>query len=123
MLVTKQVAGQYLRERRFKMTDSKSHPEPVVYLVDDNPQTSLVVAELIKTFGHQVRLFDSAEMFLENVDENRPGCVVLDIRLSSLGDSDVQQKLKQRGIKQGRSRTTQVIGGWSVSLSSASMSF
>jgi len=98
MLVTKQVAGQYFRERQIKMTDNKSHPEPVVYLVDNNPQTSLAVAELIKTFGHQVRLFESVEMFLENVDESRPGCVVLDIRLSSLGNTDVQQKLKQRGI-------------------------
>jgi len=80
------------------MSDAKSILEPVVYVVDDDPQTCRAVAELVHTFGHQVRLFESPKEFLDSVDESRPGCVVLDIRLPELDGMEVHQRLLQRGI-------------------------
>lgn len=80
------------------MTDAKTTPTPVVYVVDGNPQSCHRVAELIQTFGHQVRLFESPTMFLEEMDSNRTGCVVLDIGSPSFAGADVQKQLKQRGI-------------------------
>ena len=80
------------------MTEARIKPEPVVYVVDDDPQTCRAVAELVQTFGHQVRLFESSNDFLENVDETRPGCVVLDLRLPGLDGMEVHQQLLQRGI-------------------------
>ena len=80
------------------MTDAKTKVEPVVYVVDDDPQTCRAVAELVHTFGYQVRLFESPNEFLANVDETRPGCVVLDIRLPGIDGLEVHQRLLQRGI-------------------------
>ena len=80
------------------MTEAKIKPEPVVYVVDDDPQACRAVAELVHTFGHQVRLFESSNEFLENVDDSRPGCVVLDLRLPGLDGMEVHQRLLQRGI-------------------------
>ena len=37
-------------------------------------------------------------IFLEKVDDSRPGCVVLDIRLPGLDGLEVHQRLLQRGI-------------------------
>jgi len=72
--------------------------KPVVYVVDDDPQTCRAVAELVHTFGHQVKLFESPKEFLENIDESRPGCVVLDIRLPGLDGLEVHQRLVQRDL-------------------------
>jgi len=80
------------------MAEAKTKPEPVVYVVDDDPQACRAVAELVQTFGHQVRMFESSSDFLESVDETRPGCVVLDLRLPGLDGMEVQQRLLQRGI-------------------------
>jgi len=80
------------------MSEANTKVEPVVYVVDDDPQICRAVAELVHTFGYQVRLFESPNEFLESVDEERPGCVVLDIRLPGLDGMEVQQRLLQRGI-------------------------
>ncbi len=80
------------------MTEAKVNLEPIVYVVDDDVQTCRAVAELVHTFGHQVRLFESPSEFLENVDDSRPGCVVLDIRLPGLDGLEVHQRLLQRGV-------------------------
>ncbi len=80
------------------MADEKTFLESVVYVVDDNPQSCRAVAELLQTFGYQVRVYDSPATFLGAVDENRPGCVILDIRPPGLEGADVQEQLKLRGI-------------------------
>lgn len=80
------------------MTEANPKLEPIVYVVDDDAQTCRAVAELVHTFGHQVRLFESPNEFLENVDDSRPGCVVLDIRLPGLDGIEVHQRLLQRDL-------------------------
>ncbi|MEM8946888.1 MAG: response regulator [Planctomycetota bacterium] len=81
-----------------ELTETSIKVEPVVYVVDDDSQTCRAVAELVRSFGHQVALFESPTDFLENVDSTRPGCVVLDIRLPGLDGLEVHQRLIQRGI-------------------------
>ena len=81
-----------------RSTEARIKVDPVVYVVDDDPQTCRAVAELVHTFGHQVRLFESPTEFLDNIDESRPGCVVLDIRLPDLDGMEVHKRLLQRGI-------------------------
>lgn len=80
------------------MTETVTKKEPVVYVVDDDQPTCRAVADLVQTFGHQVQTFESPNLFLENVDENSPGCVVLDFRLPGLDGLEVHQRLLQRGI-------------------------
>ena len=86
------------REAKSKVISQRTKVEPVVYVVDDDPQTCKAVAELVHTFGYQVKSFGSPVDFLESVDETRPGCVVLDIRLPGLDGMEVHQQLVQRGI-------------------------
>lgn len=80
------------------MSEVKTKVDPIVYVVDDDPQTCRAVAELVHTFGHQVRLFESPTDFLESVDPSRPGCVILDIRLPGIDGLQVHQRLLQRKI-------------------------
>ncbi|MEM9658120.1 MAG: response regulator [Planctomycetota bacterium] len=72
--------------------------EPIVYVVDDDPQACRAVAELVHSFGHQVRSFESPDAFLKSVDPDRPGCVVLDVRLPGLDGLEVHRQLVQQRI-------------------------
>ena len=80
------------------MTDRKNGVKPIVYVVDDDPQACRAVAELVHTFGYQARLFESPTEFLNSVDKTRPGCVVIDIRLSGVDAVEFHQRLKQLGL-------------------------
>ncbi len=75
------------------MSEASIKKEPVVYVVDDDLPTCRAVAELVHTFGHRVRMFESPKEFLESVDEKCPGCVVLDFRLPGLDGLEVHQRL------------------------------
>ena len=79
------------------MTDKRIFVEPVVYVIDGNPQTCHATAELIQNFGFQVRLFESPALFLEELNESRAGCVVFDVGKFDVGNTDLQQQLNQRG--------------------------
>ncbi len=80
------------------MTEAKIKVEPVVYVVDDDSQTCRAVAELVQTFGYQVQVYESPNEFLESLDETRPGCVVLDLRLPGLDGMEVHRRLLQREL-------------------------
>ncbi len=80
------------------MSEIKTAVKPVVYVVDDDPQACRAVSELVHSFGHQVRMFESPVDFLESVDDTRPGCVVLDIRLPGIDGMEVHQRLLQRDV-------------------------
>ena len=70
---------------------------PVVYVVDDDVQILTSVERLLGTVGLSCRPFTGGREFLTNVDLNRPGCVVLDVRLPGIGGSEVQRLLAERG--------------------------
>jgi FixJ family two-component response regulator len=72
--------------------------DPVVYVVDDDPQACRAVADLARASGRQVRAFESPEEFLQSVDPDRPGCVVLVLQLAGRDGQQVRQELKRRGI-------------------------
>lgn len=71
---------------------------PIVYVVDDDPQTCRAVSELVTTLGHQVKAFETAEEFLEAVDGSRPGCVILDLRLPDANGTELHQELTRRNL-------------------------
>ena len=80
------------------MTDGKANFESIVFVVDDDPQACRAVAELVQSFGYHVRLFESSEDFLEYVDDSRPGCVILDLRISGVDGMEVHQRLLEPTI-------------------------
>jgi FixJ family two-component response regulator len=81
---------------------TKSAPkESLVFVVDDDPQASRASAELVRSFGRQVRTFDSPREFLEELDRMDPeqaGCVVLDLRMPGMDGLDVYQRIVERGL-------------------------
>jgi two-component system response regulator FixJ len=83
------------------MTQQVTAKEPVVFVVDDDQQASRAAAELVRSFGHQVRTFDSPREFLEElerVDAEQVGCVVLDLRMPGMDGIELHQRLVERDL-------------------------
>jgi two-component system response regulator FixJ len=75
------------------------YSDPIVYVIDDDAQSGRAMAELVRTFGHQVRTFDNPHEFfnsLEQVDMDQVGCVISDLRMNGLDGLDVLHRLIER---------------------------
>ena len=68
--------------------------QPTVVIVDDNPAIRDSLGFLIGSVGRRVETYASAEEFLEAYDNERPGCVVLDVRMPGLSGLELMEKLK-----------------------------
>ncbi len=65
-------------------------PEGVVYVVDDDASVRRALARLIAAAGIEVETFPSARAFLDRTPRDRPGCLVLDVRLPGESGLDLQ---------------------------------
>jgi FixJ family two-component response regulator len=74
-----------------------SERPPTVFVVDDEPGPLKAVARLLTSAGWKVSPFASAREFLERVDLDAPGCVVLDMSMPEMSGLDVQTALADRG--------------------------
>lgn len=72
--------------------------EPKVFVVDDDAAMRESLQWLIQSVGVAVETFATAEEFLDAYDPNRPGCLVLDVRMPGMGGLNLQQELNKREI-------------------------
>lgn len=70
---------------------------PTVFLVDDEPEVLKAVARLLRAEGIPVSAFSSPREFLDQVDPNAPGCLVLDMSMPGVSGLEVQRELEARG--------------------------
>ena len=71
---------------------------PVVYIVDDEGAVRKGLSRLMRSAGMPCRDFASAEQFLEELDPQQEGCVLLDISMPRLTGLQLQEELKKRKI-------------------------
>ena len=69
------------------------HPEPTVFIVDDDQSVRLALSSLIRSVGLAVKPFSSARDFLQSTVHTGPSCLVLDVRLPGLGGLELQKEL------------------------------
>jgi FixJ family two-component response regulator len=70
----------------------------VVFVVDDDPGTLKGVKRLLREYGYDSVLFQSAEAFQNHVDFKQACCVILDINLNDESGIEVRHRLKEAGI-------------------------
>lgn len=71
----------------------------VVYVVDDDEGVREGLSLLLETVGQACELYASAHEFLDAFDEDRGGCLVLDIRMPRMTGLDLQKKLIDMGSR------------------------
>lgn len=72
-------------------------PEPTVFIVDDDPGARDSLEYLITSAGLPVVSYPSAEAFLAAYDPQRPGCLVLDVRMPGASGTELYAELRARG--------------------------
>ncbi len=73
------------------------HAEPTVFVVDDDAAVRDSLRVLFESVGIPNQGFASAEQFLAQFDAERPGCLILDVRMPGSGGLALQQALAARG--------------------------
>ncbi len=80
--------------------DNRSKPAaespPLVHIVDDDPLICKVLVAIVEAGGWHAEVFDSAEHFLADDHNGRPGCVLLDMRMPGMNGLDCLRELKKR---------------------------
>ncbi len=69
-----------------------------VFVVDDDPGTLKGVRRLLRQYGYDSVLFESAEAFQNHNDIDQAFCVILDINLNNESGIEVRRRLKAAGI-------------------------
>jgi FixJ family two-component response regulator len=68
-----------------------------LFVVDDNEAVRSSLGLLLISRGYAVQVFDSGETFLATGDAQRPGCVILDLRMDGMSGLQVFDELRSRG--------------------------
>jgi len=70
-----------------------------VFVVDDDRSIRESLRNLIRSAGHNVQTFASAQEFLASQHANAPSCLVLDVELPGLSGLDLQEELAKTDIQ------------------------
>lgn len=74
------------------MTDTRQLA-PLIHVVDDDIGVRTAIARLLRTGGYDVHCYSSAGEFLVADHDDRPGCVLLDVRMPGPSGLDMQEAL------------------------------
>lgn len=70
-------------------------PKPTVLIVDDDEAMRHSLRWLIESIGLSVETYSSAVKFLESVELDGPGCLILDVRMPGKSGLDLQAELAE----------------------------
>ena len=68
----------------------------VVSIVDDDESVRESLPDLLRQFGFAVRVFSSAEEFLESDGVGRTSCLILDVAMPGMSGPELQRELTRR---------------------------
>jgi FixJ family two-component response regulator len=69
----------------------------IVFVVDDDPSVLRGLERLFRSAGYDVEGYASPRDFLSRVGADRPGCVVVDLRMPDMGGLELQEELARKG--------------------------
>jgi two-component system, LuxR family, response regulator FixJ len=69
--------------------------EPLIHVIDDDEAARESLEFLLRSARLEVRTYDSAKRFLENVQEIEGGCIITDIRMPEISGVELLRRLKE----------------------------
>ncbi len=76
---------------------SPSGPTTTVFVVDDDDDVRVSIAELLRSAGLRAETFVTAQEFLRREPREGPSCLVLDLQLPGMDGLDVQREMASAG--------------------------
>ncbi|MCG8426756.1 MAG: response regulator transcription factor [Chromatiales bacterium] len=72
--------------------------ETTVFIVDDDQEVRDALQLLMESVGLRVEAYSSAQAYLDQFDPERPGCLVLDVRMPGMSGLDLQARLSSERL-------------------------
>jgi FixJ family two-component response regulator len=72
---------------------------PVIGIVDDDESVRLALASLVRSAGHSIRVFSSAEDFLAAGEMRTFRCLIVDWRMPGMDGLQLQRHLVAKGFE------------------------
>ena len=73
--------------------------DAIVHIVDDDASMRSALKELCNSVGLRAQTYAAAGDFLSAQNADKPGCIVIDIRLPDMNGLEFQAKLKLNGVQ------------------------
>ncbi|MBF0571549.1 MAG: response regulator [Candidatus Omnitrophica bacterium] len=70
-----------------------------IFIVDDDESVCRALRILLMTFGFDVKTFNSAHSFFENVAQDEQGSLLLDIHMPGMDGWETQKRILDSGSK------------------------
>jgi FixJ family two-component response regulator len=78
---------------------SQTNERAIVHVVDDDASMRGALEGLFDSVGLETQTYAAAREFLATSISDRPGCIVIDIRLPDMSGLDVQVQLTEMGVR------------------------
>ena len=103
------MAGRHLHEARAPPIQATHAPgetgadamaeeqQPLVLVVDDDPQVRRAIDGLLRSVGHATTLYESAHELLNSPLPEQVGCIIMDVRIPRMSGLEFQARLSERG--------------------------
>jgi FixJ family two-component response regulator len=78
---------------------SQTNERAIVHVVDDDASMRGALEGLFDSVGLETQTYAAAREFLATSISDRPGCIVIDIRLPDMNGLDVQVQLIEMGVR------------------------
>jgi len=72
--------------------------KPLIHVVDDDDSLRIALIELLRAAGFEAEGYESTGAFLLQTPPDRPGCVLLDVRMPGPSGLDLQAALERQGV-------------------------
>ena len=72
--------------------------DQTVFVVDDEADIRAALSMLLKSVGLRPEIYESPQAYLDSYDPERPGCLVLDLRMPGMSGLHLQEKLESMGL-------------------------
>ncbi|QBQ55110.1 response regulator transcription factor [Nitrosococcus wardiae] len=86
--------AKYLRDKIYPR--KQTVPKPTVFIVDSNHSRDPTLSRLNNAQNWEVKIYSSAEAFLEAFDPSHPGCLLLDVHVPKMGGLALQKQLEDQ---------------------------
>ncbi|WP_176044723.1 response regulator transcription factor [Paraburkholderia phenoliruptrix] len=70
---------------------------PVVSIIDDDSSVRLATRSLVRSLGWDVRVYESAEVFLDADEVSDVACIISDVQMPGLSGLEMYECLLERG--------------------------
>jgi FixJ family two-component response regulator len=72
---------------------------PLIYIVDDDPAVCRALKRLLRSWGMQVRTFESGQEFLSTLSgSHHADCSLIDVQMPDMTGLEVQERIKLAGV-------------------------